>query len=210
MNARWSLTAVAFAVASACLARPAGAQFFPPPTPSPAPSASPSASPAPTPRPGTVSVAADATITFISQNTSGFGQLGLPEGPAFIAGASPAAPLTPYDTFSSAPMTPGDVGETALYFTPTYFGSAFDASVTFGVGYVTGSTTNATYWGESLIPPLNPHLGSQSVGVRRNVSDGSRARRRQCVRRIGAERFDRNQRRPPAPARRLVQPRAKR
>jgi hypothetical protein len=146
------------------LAKPAAAQFFPPPTPSPAPSASPSAAPAPTPRPGTVSVAADANITFISQNTNCFGQLGLPEAPAFAAGTSPAAPLTPYDTFSGAPMTPGNVGESALYVTPTYYGSRFNASATFGAGYVTGSTTNATYWGESLIPPLNPHLGSQTLG----------------------------------------------
>jgi hypothetical protein len=166
MIARYSVTALAFVVAAACFAQPAAAQFFPPPTPSPAPSASPGASPAPTPRPGTVSVAADANITFISQNTNGYGQLGRPESPAFIAGTSPAAPLTPYDTFSSAPMTPGNVGETALYITPTYYGSLFNASATFGVGYVTGSTTNATYWGESLIPPLNPHLGSQTLGYR--------------------------------------------
>ncbi len=100
------LTTFAFAAALACVATPAGAQIFPPPTPSPAPSAS----PAPTPRPGTVSVAADAHITFISQSTSGFGQLGLPEAPDFIAGTSPAAPVSPYDTFSSAPMTPGNAG----------------------------------------------------------------------------------------------------
>ncbi len=61
-------------------------------------------------------------------------------------------------------MTPGNVGESALYVTPTYYGSSFDVSATFGFGYVTGSTTNATYWGESLMPTLNPHLGSQMLG----------------------------------------------
>lgn len=159
-----ALTTFGFAAALACVATPAGAQIFPPPTPSPAPSASPTASPAPTPRPGTVGVAADAHITFISQNTSGFGQLGLPEAPNFIAGTSPAAPLSPYDTFSSAPMTPGNAGESALYVTPTYYGSFLNVSATFGLGYVTGSTTNAAYWGESLLPTLNPHLGSQMLG----------------------------------------------
>lgn len=158
MIARCCLTALVLVAALAWLRAPAAAQFFPPPPPTPAPS------PSPTPPPGSVRVAADANLTFISQNTNGFGKLGLPEAPMFIAGTSPAAPLTPYDTFSSAPMTPGNAGTSALYVVPTYYGSAFNASATFGVGYVTGSTTNATYWGESLIPPLNPHLGSQTLG----------------------------------------------
>jgi len=77
---------------------------------------------------------------------------------------SPAAPLTPYDTFSGAPMVPGNMGESALYVTPTFHGSGFDVAATFGLGYITGSTTTATYWGESLFPTLNPHLGSQQLG----------------------------------------------
>jgi hypothetical protein len=145
-------------------AAPAAAQIYPPPTPTPAPSASPGASPAPTPRPGTVTIAADAHFTFISQSTNGYGQLGLPEAPNFINGTSPAAPNSPYDTFSGAPMVPGNTGESAVYVTPTYHGSLFDASTTVGLGYITGSTTNATYWGESLFPTLNPHLGSQTLG----------------------------------------------
>ena len=164
MRGRRSLTALACAAALAYAARPAAAQIFPPPTPSPAPSASPGAAPAPSPRPGAVTLDAAAHVTFVSQNTNGFGQLGLSEGPAFIAGTSPAAPLTPYDTFSSAPMTPGDALESALYLTPAYHGTFFDVAATVGIGYVDGSTTNATYWGESLIPPLNPHLGSQMLG----------------------------------------------
>jgi hypothetical protein len=161
---RWRLATLLFVTAVGYCAGPAAAQIYPPPTPSPAPSASPGASPAPTPRPGSVSVAADAHVTFISQNTNGFGQLGLPEAPNFVNGTSPAAPNSPYDTFSGAPMTPGDTGESALYVTPTYHGSAFDVNATFGLGYITGSKTNATYWGESLFPTLNPHLGSQTLG----------------------------------------------
>jgi hypothetical protein len=158
---RWNVATLLFVVAMGYGAGPAAAQIYPPPAPSPTPSASPAA---PTPRPGSVSVAAAAHVTFISQNTNGYGQLGLPEAPNFINGTSPAAPISPYDTFSGAPMTPGDTGESALYVTPTYYGSAFDVSATFGLGYVTGSKTNATYWGESLFPTLNPHLGSQTLG----------------------------------------------
>ena len=139
---------------------PASAQIFPLPVPSPSPSAAPTASP----RPGTVTLDASAHVTFVSQSTSGFGILGLPEAPAFRAGTSLAAPLTPYDAFSGAPMTAGNAGESALYFTPTYHNGAFDVSATLGVGYIGGSTTNATYWGESLFPTLNPHLGSQQLG----------------------------------------------
>jgi hypothetical protein len=131
--------------------------------PSPAPSPSASASPPPTP--GSVTWSGDGHVTFISQNTNGYGRLGLPEAPGFIAGTSPAAPLTPYDTFSSAPMTPGDAGESAFTFTPAYNGRAFNVAATLGLGYATGSTTNAAYWGESLPAPLNPHIGSQVLGL---------------------------------------------
>jgi hypothetical protein len=142
-------------------ASPAHAQTAPV---QPSPPPSPAASASPPPPVGSVTFAGDAHVTFVSQNTNGFGQLGLPEAPGFIAGTSAAAPLTPYDTFSSAPMTPGDAEESALYLTPTYHGSAFDLAATFGLGNVAGSTTNAAYWGESLIEPLNPHLGSQAIG----------------------------------------------
>ena len=161
MLTRCGLAALAFVVVLAYAGRPAAAQIFPPPTPSPTPM--PHATDA-APRPGTVTVSANAHVTFISQNTNGFGQFGLPEAPGFIAGTSPAAPLTPYDTFSSAPMTPGDALESGLSLTPEYYGRRFDVTATLGIAYVTGSTTNAAYWGESLIPTLNPHLGSQALG----------------------------------------------
>jgi hypothetical protein len=108
-----------------------------------------------------VRFALDAHTTFISQSTNGSGT-NPPEGAAFIAG-SPAAPLSPYDTFSSAPMTPGNASESALFLTPTYTARGFTASVRLGIAGVFGSITNATYWGESLIPSLNPHLGAQTL-----------------------------------------------
>ncbi len=122
------------------------------------------ASPAPTatPRPaaGSIRTTLDAHLTFVTGSEAGPGQQ--PPEVGFAAGA-PLAPLTPYDTFSSGPMVPGNAGESALVLTPTYYGRGFDASVTFGAQFVTGSVTNASYWGESLLPPLNPHLGAQQL-----------------------------------------------
>ncbi len=121
-----------------------------------APSPSPSASPQAT---GTLRVRAELHTTFITQTTHGPGTTP-PEGPAFAQG-SPAAPLTPYDTLTSAPLTPGNADESGLLVNASYatrgliFGAQLDA------GLVTGSITNAAYGGEPLLPALNPHLGSQ-------------------------------------------------
>ena len=99
--------------------------------------------------------------TFISDGTSGPGTMPV-EGAGF-AGGSPLSPLTPYDTFSSAPLVPGNADESALYVRPTYYGAAFDATVDVGLGYVRGSATNAAYWGENLFATLNPHLGLRGI-----------------------------------------------
>ena len=196
-------------------ARPASAQIFPPPTPV------------------LVAVGLSRSVAradgaawnhrdrggrtqntmFISQNTNGFGKLGLPEAPNFVNGTSPAAPLSPYDTLSGAPMTPGDTGQAAVYVTPTYHGSFFNASATFGLGYVIGSTTNATYWSEiALYRRSNPHLGSQMLGYGAGGRFRAAARRRQQqrFRRIGVERRYFDIGRKPAGAGRLVRPRPNR
>ena len=141
------------------------------PAPQPSPSAAaspasssvapPSASPSPSPRPGTLRWRADAHLTFVSASSSGPGT-SPPEGPGFAAG-SPISPLTPYDVFSSAPLVPGNAAESALYLRPDYFGRGFDASLVLGAGYVRGSVTNAAYWGEPLLPAMNPHLGAQKL-----------------------------------------------
>ncbi len=158
-----------------CLARYAGARpalgataTGPPSAASPGPAATPappgpepSASPAPPP--GSVRLHLEAHSTFISDGTSGPGTAPA-EGPGFAAG-SPVSPLTPYDTFSSAPLVPGNAAESELRLEPAYFGSAFDATLDAGLGYVRGSATNAEYWGEDLFPPLNPHLGQRAVAL---------------------------------------------
>src|ERR1700694_1735484 len=125
------------------------------------PVASPSPSPSPTPRPGTLRIAVDAHTTFVSQAARGPG-IAPPEAAGFANG-DPLSPLTPYDVFSSAPIVSGNALESAIYLRPTYFGRRFDVSLLLGAGHVRGSTTNSAYWGESLIAPLNPHLGSPRV-----------------------------------------------
>jgi hypothetical protein len=127
-----------------------------PTTPSPAPSASPAAR--------GFFASASGSSTFVGQQTGGPGTRP-PEGPGFIIGA-PLAPNTPYDLWSSAPMTPGYAGIVQTDVTGTYSGSRLHAGATLGFGLADGSVTNASYWGEDLLPLLNPHLGSTALPYR--------------------------------------------
>jgi hypothetical protein len=106
----------------------------------------------------------DGFFSLVDQATSGSGTQP-PEGPGFAAG-SPLSPMTPYDTFSSAPMTPGVAGIGQFTFGSAYSGKKIKASLHVSVGGVTGSITNAVYWSENLLPALNPHLGSQALPFR--------------------------------------------
>ena len=121
----------------------------------------PDATSTPTPRPTGLRFQTTASATAIDQTSTGPGTVG-PEAAGFIAGA-PLAPNTPYDLFSSAPQVSGIAGVGQLLTTATYGFERFDASVSAGLGYVRGSTTNAAYWAENLLPTLNPHLGSQAL-----------------------------------------------
>jgi hypothetical protein len=123
------------------------------PTPAPSPTAS--------PRIGWTS-GTDVLTSLIDQVTGGPG-VSPPEGPAFIAGSS-LSPMTPYDTFSSAPNTPGAVGLIEALFQQSYTGRKLTGTLAEGIEAVDGSSTNAAYWSESLLPLINPHLGSQRLG----------------------------------------------
>ena len=154
---------IVVAIAFPCAAA-ADPQAQPAPVAPVAPSASPEATDstrAASPRPLGLLLRASAAATLIDQNTSGPGQIG-PEAAGFVAGSA-LAPNTPYDLFSSAPQVPGIAGIGQLVSTATYGFRSLDVGVTAGLGYVRGSTTNATYWGENLLPTLNPHLGSQAL-----------------------------------------------
>jgi hypothetical protein len=121
----------------------------------------PNASPSPSPSPTGLHFSTQAQLTYVSQNTSGQGQVG-PEAPGFQNG-SPLSPNTPYDTFNSAPLVPGNTGFAEVLSTARYSTAAFVASLQAGLEFTGGSVTNTSYWGESLLPTLNPHLGSQTL-----------------------------------------------
>jgi hypothetical protein len=125
-------------------------------SPSPAPSAS--------ARPLGLRQTTNASLTFLDQASRGPGQIG-PEAAGFIGGA-PLAPNTPYDLFSSAAQTPGVAGLGQIVTDATYGFRGFDATLEAGLGYVRGSETTAAYWGESLLPTLDPHLGSLAFPYR--------------------------------------------
>jgi hypothetical protein len=133
--------------------------------PSASPTAQSSASPTAQPsaaaaRPLGLRFAATFAATFLNQNTSGPGQIG-PEA-RFVTG-SPVAPNTPYDNFSSAPLTPGIAGIPLNLTTATERTKTLDIAINAALEYVGGSITNASYWGENLIPTMNPHMGSQAL-----------------------------------------------
>jgi hypothetical protein len=192
----WLAVAVMSAVFAVAGAVPAGAANRPPPTsspkPTPTPTPAPTATPAPeasampspsataTPRRLGFRAVTDASLTFVDTTTAGPGQVP-PESAGFIAG-SPLAPNTPYDLFSSAPEVPGVAGITQLVSQLSYGTPRFDIGAGIGFGYATGSVTNASYWGENLLPPLNPHLGFSALPYRiafpthAGQDDGSAAR----------------------------------
>ncbi|MGB8205938.1 MAG: hypothetical protein WCE83_14820 [Candidatus Baltobacteraceae bacterium] len=138
-------------------------QPAPSPSPSPEPSPPPAAGAAPTvsSRPLGLRISTALSTTFLDQSTAGEGQAG-PEATGFING-SPLSPNTPYDLFSSAPLTPGVAGLGEALSTGTFRMPTLDLGLTAGLGYVRGSVTNASYWGENLLPTLNPHVGSQAL-----------------------------------------------
>lgn len=134
------------------------------PTPARSATAAPSATPIPTPTPEPLGLklAFDLSTTFVSQSTGGPGTTP-PEGPGFAAGTSLLEPNTPYDALSLVAQTPGNVGQAQGFLNARYVWPTIKASVVFGAGYVDGSTTNAAYWAEPLMPTLNPHLGQQGM-----------------------------------------------
>src|SRR5262249_10247726 len=129
----------------------------------PAASPTPSASPVPSVSPRALGLQVTGTFaaTFLDQNTSGPGQVG-PEAVSFLNN-SPLAPNTPYDTFSTAPLTPGVAGIAQALMTLTERTKTLDIGLDTGLEYVGGSITNAAYWGENMIPTINPHMGSLAL-----------------------------------------------
>ncbi len=121
-------------------------------------------SPSPTPAAKGFALHANGSTVFVGQQTGGPGTQPA-EGPGFAAG-SPLSPNTPYDLWSSAAMTPGYAGIFQTEVSGQYTGTRLYGGATLGLGIVDGSVTNAAYWGENLLPTLNPHLGSTALPYR--------------------------------------------
>jgi len=159
LSCRWAAAGVlgAFGIlilpTCATAAKKANAGRYPGAVPDPSSSASPEASP--TPRPLGFRAVTDAYLTFVDQTTAGPGQAP-PEAAAFIAGL-PLAPNTPYDLFfecaSGSRRRRCDASDLGAL---VRFLRRYDVGLTVGFAYATGSVTNASYWTENLLPPLNP------------------------------------------------------
>jgi hypothetical protein len=132
-----------------------------PASPNPAPAG---ASPSATPRALGLRFSSQAYTSLVDQSTAGQGQVG-PEAYGFINGGA-LAPNTPYDLFSSAPDTPGVLGIGSIVTHANYGLPKFDLGLSAGLELLDGSTTNAAYWSENLLPGINPHLGATALGYR--------------------------------------------
>jgi hypothetical protein len=85
-----------------------------------------------------------------------------PEGPGFAAG-SQLAPGTPYDFFSGAPQVTGQGLSQDFLLKPSYsITPAFDITATFGYASGAGTGNVFNYYGDALVPTINPSIGSRA------------------------------------------------
>ncbi len=128
------------------------------------PAATPAPSPSPSAEPKRLQVKIESYTSAINQQLVGPGTVP-PQGAGFALG-SPVAPGTPYDMFTRSPLVTGEGIHQAFTLTPTYaVDDKLDFSMTGGYGTVGGSGNVAAYWGDSMMPTLNPHLGMRVVTI---------------------------------------------
>jgi hypothetical protein len=134
-------------------------------------SPSPSPSPSPTPPPKKVSrlhVGIDSYTSGTNQQFVGPGITGGTEAasPSSFINGGPLGSSVPYDFFSGGPETTGESISQDILITPTYrLFPTVDVAATFGYGSVGGAGNVGAYWGDSLMPTINPHLGSQAASL---------------------------------------------
>jgi hypothetical protein len=141
------------------------AQSAPAPKPSPSASPAPVPSPAPKKKASRLHVKIDSYTSGVNNQFVGPGATGSAEAPSFAAGG-PLAPSVPYDFFTGSPTVTGQSIAEDLIITPTYrLLDNLDVTVSFGYGSVGGTGNVGSYWGGSLFPTINPHLGSQAFQI---------------------------------------------
>jgi len=119
----------------------------------------------PSKKPSRLHVGIDSYTSGTNQQFVGPGATGGVEVPSFKSGG-PLAPSVPYDFFSGAPTTTGQAIAQDLIITPTYrLFSNLDIAVSAGYGSIGGSGNVGAYWGDSLMPTINPHLGSLAAQI---------------------------------------------
>ncbi len=126
------------------------------------PAASPSPSPAPTSKPAPrFNLKID---TYTSGTNNQFVGPGTQpaEGPGFSAGGA-LAPGTPYDMFSGSPLVTGE-GLTQDFLLKPIFAvtNNIDVTATVGYGSASGSGNVINYWGDSIMPSINPTIGRRA------------------------------------------------
>lgn len=124
--------------------------------------ASPTPQPSATPAVAKIQLSGILRSVLLSQGAAGPG-LSPIDGPSFVRGGL-AAPVSPYDPFSAAPLVPGDVAQEQLSLDASWRSRNVTLSAMGGVEALDGDRTNEAYWVEPLDPQDNPHLGSPATG----------------------------------------------
>ncbi|HVA27776.1 MAG TPA: hypothetical protein VNF68_06320 [Candidatus Baltobacteraceae bacterium] len=119
--------------------------------------------PSPSPSPHVVLTISGSNV-LVDQATSGIGQVP-PEGAGY-AGGQPAAPLSPYDWFSTAPLLPGVTGQIQYAVTGSWHGSKVSFDATALISGIDGDIANGIYWGEPLVGSFDPHEGHSPLPFR--------------------------------------------
>lgn len=84
------------------------------------------------------------------------------EASNFAAGGVPG-PGTPYDMFSGRPLVTGQGLSQDFLLKPVYaFSPAVDVTTTIGYGSASGTGNVVNYWGDAIMPTINPNLGSRA------------------------------------------------
>jgi hypothetical protein len=131
-----------------------------PPAPAPAPSASPS--PVPTTKPAArFNLKIETYTSGTNQQFVGPGTQPA-EGPLFAAGGA-VAPGTPYDMFSGAPQGTGQGLSQDFLLEPSFAVTRnIDVTTTIGYGSASGTGNIVNYYGDALMPSINPNIGSRA------------------------------------------------